>query len=58
MDDFEFEEMARTISARDRKNEEEDRDQYNSGEDHITDEESDESDIMPTNEFMFQKYYN
>ena len=57
MEDFEFEEMADMISTRDMKEEKEDINQYNSEEDYITDEDEDKSKNMPTNEFIFQKYY-
>ena len=56
MDDFEFEEMAETMERRDGKEEENEINQYNSDDDNMSDES--ESENMPTNEFIYQKYFS
>ena len=54
MEDFEFEEMAEAMERRDGK--EEETNQYNSDDDYMSDES--ESENMPTNEFIYQKYFS
>ena len=56
MEDFEFEEMAEAMERRDGKEEENEINQHNSDDDSMSDES--ESENMPTNEFIFQKYFS
>jgi hypothetical protein len=56
MEDFEFEEMVDAMERRDGKEEEEELNQYNSEDDYMTD--GSEMENMPTNEYIYQKYFS